>query len=982
MALRRWTIALAAFSFALTGSAAWASDVGRVVADKVSAETYRHYLDDLLYTHNGDNRDGLSGPDHDPARSNIFATLQSFGLTVELHEFSADGPHYNVVATQVGTVYPDSYYVIGGHYDSAGTPGADDNASGVAGVMEIARILSTYQTQYTIKYIAFDMEEYGLLGSEAYVADHMGDDIRGMVSMDMIAYSGGSYGCLLESLYYVSTPFRLALKAAVLEYGNGIIPTLGYISGGSDHGPFESAGYPAVLLIEGQYASNPCYHHPCDSVDRPDYIDYNFAHDMVRSVAGLLVDEALVYPVDCNDNGIPDSQEIQADPGLDCNGNGWLDVCEPHGDEDCNNNGVPDLCDVFTSTSTDCDHNGIPDECEPDCNDNGVADACDISSGTSQDCDRNGVPDECQDTSADCNDNGIWDACELDGTLLEVTFENGLPPGWSAGGLWHVTDQCSRENTCESAPWAYYGLDDTCNFNAGTTAGILVAAPFYLAGPGPVTLSYCSAYGGEGGSSPAGFDAACFAVNGVIVDDVSAAGQHLTWETRSVDLTPFVDQSVTLLWYFNSQDGIVNDGLGWQIDHIRVLAAGANDCNHNGVPDDCDVALGPSMDWNGDGVPDECQDCNGNGVADACDVPGGCLVGNCAGAPTCGTSPDCNNNGIPDECGSDDTCPPADLHWAQVPTPISTTSVTMQAEASDPYGVQYYIAGTGAGAHSRDWSADPTFTDTGLQVNRNYSYRVKARDLSPLQNETPYSDAVQLATFIETPTALNLSAITDTSMQVTAPGTFTRLTANLSGLFFDVTKLNGEPAGGPQANTWVKVQTITVVGLTSGTTYRFRVKARNYYGQNETPWYPLSGYVTQTTTGLPPCIPCGDLDHDEDVDYSDYVLLRDAIGHHDGEPAYVPCADSDGDQVVTLADYQAWLQCYRQFIGDPFAPPPAPCRRGDMNGDGLLNGLDIDGFIRAKLGGARMPGDNPACADYGGGLEQDITAFVADLLGP
>ena len=64
-------------------------------------------------------------------------------------------------------------------------------------------------------------------------------------------------------------------------------------------------------------------------------------------------------------------------------------------------------------------------------------------------------------------------------------------------------------------------------------------------------------------------------------------------------------------------------------------------------------------------------------------------------------------------------------------------------------------------------------------------------------------------------------------------------------------------------------------------------------------------------------------------------------------------------------------------------PCPQPCTLlGDVNQDGAVNGLDIDGFIRAKLGQPALPGSNPACADYGTGtLNGDLAAFVADLVG-
>jgi len=846
---------IAAFSLCLLPLAANASDIGQEVADQISTANYQHYLVDLLYTRADDNRDGVHGDDHAPARANIVATLQSFGLQVEVQSFTSNyGTHYNVVATQTGLIYPDAYSVIGAHYDSVNNPGADDNASGVAGVMEIARVLSTYQTDYTIKYMAFDMEEYGLYGSWDYIQNHFVDDIRGMISIDMISFAGSAYGCDIGSYFAASLPFQQAVQSAMIEYGVQIVPTVAFGYRASDHYPFEYAGVPACLLIEGNYQTNPCYHHSCDTVDNPGYINYAYGSHIVRSIAGFLADHAQALPKDCDANGILDRQEILDDPALDCDHDGHLDACQPEGAGDCNANGILDRCDVYDTTSLDCNHNLIPDECEPDCNSNGIADPCDIHSGLSADCDRNAVPDDCQDTSADCNANGLWDPCDLSGVVFEENFENDLPAGWSTSGLWHLTSQCPRPNTCDPTHWAYYGLDQYCNFDAGATAGSLTSAPISLPVAGALTLTYCSAYDGQGGSPPDGIDAAYLTANDVLIDDVAADGPQLLWSTRTVDLSPFAGQSVVLAWRFNTRFDWQNTTLGWQIDSIQISAAELHDCNRNLVPDSCDIASGTSLDRDADGLPDDCEDCNNNGVSDTCEVPGGCAVADCAGAPTCGQSPDCNNNGIPDLCGADDNCPPANLHWVQPPTPISTTSISMEAFATDSFPLHYYFGASGTGSHPRNWGPSPAYTDAGLQVNRNYTYSVKAKDLSPLANETA-AISVSVATMIETPAALTLTDMTTTSIKVTAPGTFTRLNAAQSGLYFEVTTLGGVPVGGAPAHTRVRTQSITVTGLTQGATYRFRVKARNYYGQNETPWYPAAGCIRQlllTRTQEPP----------------------------------------------------------------------------------------------------------------------------------
>ncbi|MDD4868359.1 MAG: M28 family peptidase, partial [Mycobacterium sp.] len=176
------TIALAA-TVALLPAAALASDEGQAAADLVSLASYQGFMNNSLYTHTGQSR-GPSGAQHDPARDNIRNLFLSFGLTTTFDTFTYNSQTWeNVVAEQTGTLYPNAIYIIGGHYDSASTPGADDNASGVALVLEAARILSQYPSDYTIRYMAFDMEEAGLIGSAHYASTHASEDIRGMISL-------------------------------------------------------------------------------------------------------------------------------------------------------------------------------------------------------------------------------------------------------------------------------------------------------------------------------------------------------------------------------------------------------------------------------------------------------------------------------------------------------------------------------------------------------------------------------------------------------------------------------------------------------------------------------------------------------------------------------------------------------------------------------------------------------------------------------
>jgi autotransporter-associated beta strand protein len=290
-------IALAALIQLFSTAAATAASVPDVV-NEVSQSAYADFLANRLFTHGGDNR-GIGGAEHDLARSNIYDTFAGLGLNPVLDPFTYNSStYYNVVATLPGTVHPSEVYVIGAHYDSVNNPGADDNASGVAGVLEAASVLARHRFDATVVFIAFDREEQGLVGSSAYAGAHAGDDIRGMVSLDMIAYNpaGVHYNKAYVYGRTASDPIKNDLAAAISSYGNGITYEIGGDLPASDHAPFEANGDQACLLIEHAVWNNPYYHGASDSVDTAGYIDYAFGTKMTQSVVGWLATKAALIP--------------------------------------------------------------------------------------------------------------------------------------------------------------------------------------------------------------------------------------------------------------------------------------------------------------------------------------------------------------------------------------------------------------------------------------------------------------------------------------------------------------------------------------------------------------------------------------------------------------------------------------------------------------------------------------------------------------
>ena len=176
---------------------------------------------------------------------------------------------HNVVATLVGSDRPNEWYIVGGHYDSTSenpqvaAPGAEDNASGCAGVLEMARIFSANPPHASVLFICYVGEEQGLLGSIDHASDLVstGDagKVHAVLNMDMIGYTSDSdLDCLLES-ESIGQFLIDAFSDAATSYTTLRIETT-LFAWGSDHVPYLDRGIPALLTIENDWAEYPDYH--------------------------------------------------------------------------------------------------------------------------------------------------------------------------------------------------------------------------------------------------------------------------------------------------------------------------------------------------------------------------------------------------------------------------------------------------------------------------------------------------------------------------------------------------------------------------------------------------------------------------------------------------------------------------------------------------------------------------------------------------
>ncbi len=205
----------------------------------------------------------------------------SYGLSVELQDFAMPSGNAsdNVIATLTGTKYPEEYVIVGAHYDSytggSLAPGADDNASGTAAVLEIARIMSQYTFDRTIVFCAFSGEEYGLYGSDAYAtrAAMLGMDIHGYFNLDMIGYLKPGNTTIKSTLIYPASAQELATFYTNVAgtYLPDFVVNPGSLSGGdSDHTSFNNNGFMGIFPFEAVPDYSP-YIHTTNDIVGPSY---------------------------------------------------------------------------------------------------------------------------------------------------------------------------------------------------------------------------------------------------------------------------------------------------------------------------------------------------------------------------------------------------------------------------------------------------------------------------------------------------------------------------------------------------------------------------------------------------------------------------------------------------------------------------------------------------------------------------------------
>ncbi|NOZ68265.1 MAG: M28 family peptidase [Deferribacteres bacterium] len=247
--------------------------------------------------------------------------MNSYGYAVSAQRYDVEGKTYeNIFTEKKGEKSPDRVLVIGAHYDTVtGTPGADDNASGVAGLLELARLLVNEPLGLSVQFVAFVLEEPPFsrsrhMGSYVYARSlhQKGTDVEGMICLESIGYFTDRpetqyfplaflrfrYPTTGNFITFVSNlPSKGFLNRAKAAFKKGSelpvesISTLPVVPGidFSDHRSFWKFGYHAFMVTDTAFFRNPNYH---GKGDTPDTLDYERISEVVMGLRSAVMELA------------------------------------------------------------------------------------------------------------------------------------------------------------------------------------------------------------------------------------------------------------------------------------------------------------------------------------------------------------------------------------------------------------------------------------------------------------------------------------------------------------------------------------------------------------------------------------------------------------------------------------------------------------------------------------------------------------------
>jgi acetylornithine deacetylase/succinyl-diaminopimelate desuccinylase-like protein len=237
----------------------------RTVTSEVARDRISEYVAGLVAVPGGRH---IAQPGNAPAADWVADRFRSFGFVPERHDFTAQGLDLqNVLVTVPGTTNPELVYVVGAHFDAVrNAPGADDDATGIAVVLEAARTLRDNPQPATIVFMAFNGEEAGLFGARAWVGDQVeaGTKVMGFINHEVIGWANDHR--MDNTIRHNNDDLRDATHAAAFLFSR-LITYDSYYVRSTDAAIFHDAYGEIVTALAGfPLLGNPHYHQPSDDV--------------------------------------------------------------------------------------------------------------------------------------------------------------------------------------------------------------------------------------------------------------------------------------------------------------------------------------------------------------------------------------------------------------------------------------------------------------------------------------------------------------------------------------------------------------------------------------------------------------------------------------------------------------------------------------------------------------------------------------------
>ena len=245
----------------------------------------------------------------------IDVIIDSFFVETANWSIPVNNWQYNVIATMKGNVFPEYYVVVGAHHDSIviqgsnpfawiepsmlSAPGADDNASGVAAVLEIARVMKkhNFQPRNSIRFTTFAIEELGLIGAYHDVEKiiNEGKNVIAMINSDMISFQPDDRDWVFSIHKYTGADF---LYEKSIKIGNELgmfddIPFSLVNSRSSDSWAFHQAGIPAIFFHQGYFTINTHYHRITDLIEN---MNLPYTQQYIKLIASVTKEVSNLTP--------------------------------------------------------------------------------------------------------------------------------------------------------------------------------------------------------------------------------------------------------------------------------------------------------------------------------------------------------------------------------------------------------------------------------------------------------------------------------------------------------------------------------------------------------------------------------------------------------------------------------------------------------------------------------------------------------------